>query len=269
MELNKLKENLRISREQREINYWSENYDRAHFRIQDSPIITKKIIAENKLHIKQLTEQYPFYQDFLDLIRKHHNESILKLNIVQLIISYLEFIYDNGNVRVKRGNLEGIAKKDYAIEKSKILKDMEMMLYQAILSNRIRDKIVHDEVKLSSLDGEKENDFFKKPGRKPYSELAVIALKYHIINKFDKNENPHSDTSRFARVQDFYDYTASKENLNSGSFSNKYKEIGREKDLEKYCKSNTNVVQALIKLNCFRDNEECYQYLSQFDTTSE
>lgn len=264
MEINKFKENLTLSRKERELNYWSKNYDQAFQKLDVPSIIDDQIILKNELRIKAFRRKYPFYDGLLLLVSRNKELSILKDKIVQHIISYLEIIYEDGNILVEKGSLQSISKKIYSREKSKILKDFESILNVAFLSNEIDQKNVFiGEVNTKQIEI-KANPAYIKPGRKDVSKLAVIALKYHVVGMFDKAENPYSDISRFASVQNFYNSIAKEESINIGSFSNKYKEIGRERDLEIYCKSNPKVVQALIDTNCFSEKKECFDFLSQF-----
>lgn len=264
MEINKFKENLKLSRNERELNYWSKNYDQAVQNLDVPSIIDDQIILNNELRIKEFRRKYPFYNDLLLLVSRNKELSILKIKIVRHIISYLEIINEDGNILVEKGSLKSISKKIYSQEKTKILKDFESILNVAFLSNEIDHKKVSKGKVITKQNELKPNPAYIKPGRKDVSKLAVVALKYHIIGKFDKSENPYSDISRFVSVQNFYNSIAEEENLNVGSFSNKYKEIGRERDLETYCKSNPKVVQALIDTNCFTEKKECFDFLFQF-----
>lgn len=264
MEINKFKENLTLSRKERELNYWSKNYDQALQSLDFPSLIDDQIILNNELRIKEFRRKYPFYNDLLLFVSKNTEQAVLKTKIVQLIISYLEIINEDGNILVEKGSLKSISKKVYSQEKTKILKDLESILIVALISNEI------DQNKVSKVKGITKQTVLKpspsyiKPGRKDVSKLAVIALKYHIIGMFNKAENPYSDISRFASVQNFYNSIAEEENINIGSFSNKYKQIGRERNLEVYCKSNPKVVQALIDSDCFTGRKECFDFLSQF-----
>lgn len=259
MELSELIKNAKLPRKEREINFWSEKYNQALKSLGIIPIMGEEgKIQNNKIHIKRFNEKYPFYPTMLELIERESDEEILKSKVVQEIISYLEITHKDGNILVQKGNLQSISKKKYGKEKNKILKDLKLMLYQAFLRTKRKaskkNPSINKEAKQSN----------KSPGRKPYSDLAVFALKYHIIHRFNKFENPYSDKSRFKRVQDFYEYVATKENLNKGSFSNKYKEINREPDLERYCKSHPQVTRALSELNCFQNDGRCFNFLSQY-----
>lgn len=264
MEINKFKENLKLSRKERELNYWSGNYDQAFQNLDLPSIIDDQIILNNELRIKEFRRKYPFYNDLLLLVSRNKELSILKAKIVQLIISYLEIINEDGNILVEKGSLKSISKKIYSQEKTKILKDLESILNVALISNEIDQKKGSIAEDITKQIGLKPSPAYIKPGRKDVSKLAVIALKYHIKGMFDKTENPYSDISRFASVQNFYNSIAEEESINIGSFSNKYKEIGRERDLETYCKANPKVVQALIDTNCFTEKKECFEFLSQF-----
>ncbi|WP_318640074.1 hypothetical protein [Flavobacterium ardleyense] len=270
MEINKFRENLKLSREQREINHWSEIYDNSINRIET----TDEIASEHQFEvtcyiISKFKKKYPFYNFILELISSESNQELLRLKIVEEIISYLETTSQNCQFTIDKSKYQSISKKKYSAEIKSIRKDIDSLLHSAFLKKKYEksiiptktQKIKDDLVPPVKLDN-------KKPGRKPYSEIAVIALKYHIIAKFNKVEDPHSDTSRFPRLQDFYQFVALKENINPGSFTNTFKEINREKDLVKYCKSKPQVVEALKNLNCFTNNEECLHFISQFDTNT-
>lgn len=269
MAVNNIIEKLKVPRKQREIDHWTKKYDIALKNFEKASIGNRGRIEEIRANIQIFKEKYPFYTALVDLIETETNKDSLRSRIVEEIISYLEIAYQKGGeFYVKKGNYLYKSKKVYSTEIKLIRKDLNAMLYYAFIINDSKQKAASE----NDFNAEKEliktpKITYKKPGRKSYSELAVIALKYHIINKFNKKENPHSDYSRFARVQDFYEYVALKEGLKVGSFSNKYKEIGREKDIERYCRSNPNVVEALIDLNCFFDNDDCYDFLSQFDAS--
>lgn len=137
MEINKFKENLKLSRKDREFNYWSEIYNQAYKNLDFFPAISKEVIVQNKSETDRLIEKYPFYRSFMDLIKDEADELKLKSKIVNLIISYLEIINEDGNILVEKGNLKSISKKVYGNEKNKILKDINLMLYEGFFFKKI------------------------------------------------------------------------------------------------------------------------------------
>ena len=267
MEINKFKKNLKLSREQRELNHWFEIYDNSMNRI--TTLDDKDVDHQHEVTcsiISKFKEKYPFYTVVLKLISSESNQEILRVKIVEEIVSYLEVVYQYGEFFIIKGNYQTKVKKKYSDEIKSIKNDIDSILQFAFLNKEHRElvpptkdlKIKKDKVSPIKLNN-------KMPGRKPYSEIAVIALKYHIIAEFNKDENPYKNTIRFPRVQDFYQFVALKENINLGSFTNSFKEINREKDLVTYCKSKPKVVEALRNLNCFANNKDCADFISQFD----
>jgi len=317
MEVNKFLKNLKLSRKEREINYWTEQYELAINSLNKSFNINDELINKNKTQIDKLKVKYSFYNDLIDLIIVARDLNTLKENIVSLIISYLEIVYENGNIILEKGNIKSISKKTYGVEKKKILKDLRIILKEAIyyrmikiLSEQKKDRIMNNSIKIKPFTlttSENEDSFPEdelqntsvnkkspqlklftkknssqkdkvknisvniratsplKPGRKKYSVLAVYALKYHVIHEFYKSQNPYSNESEYSSIGQFYESIAEKESLNKNSFSNSYKKIQREGNLEKYCRSEPEVVKALIRLNCFSDYKKCADFLSQFN----
>lgn len=267
MEINKFKENLKLSREQRELNHWFEIYDSSMNRIttlDDKDVDHQHEVTYNT--ISKFKEKYPFYTVVLKLISSESNQEILRVKIVEEIVSYLEVVYQYGEFFIIKGNYQTKAKKKYSDEIKSIKKDIDSILQFAFLNKKHKELVPPTKdlkVKMNIVSPIKLEN--KMPGRKPYSEIAVIALKYHIIAKFNKDEYPCSKGSRFSRLQDFYQFVALEEKINSGSFRNTYQEINRENDLVKYCKSKPKVVEALRNLNCFANNKDCADFISQFD----
>lgn len=270
MEVNKILKNIKLSRKEREINYWTEQYDLAVINLNISLQINDELIAENKTHINQLKAKYSFYKDLIDLIKAQRDINTLKSNIVSLIISYLEVVYENGNILIEKGNLRSISKKTYNVEKKKILKDLSFILKEAFHFKAIKDLNEHqkDEEKHNSVNIDRPA---LKPGRNKYSILAFYALKYHVIRKFHKSQNPYLKESKYSSIDQFYKIVSKEEGLNKDSFSNKYKEIQREESLEKYCRSQPKVVKALLNSDNFSKEKypECFDFLAQFNLKSE
>lgn len=268
MELNKQLKNLNLSRKERQYNYWFHKYEEAFDKLKVIPIMEKDEIENNRFCVNQFKIKYPFYLTVISLFDSQIDNEILKSKIVSEIISYLDVLYKDGNILTQKGNYQSISKKVYSVEKDNILKDLRMMLYEAILYNKVQKKIVTErdkrtDKKLDILD----KSFRKKPGRKPYSENDLIGLKYHIIQKFYKVENPYSLESRFKSVGDFLQNIAKYENLNRDSFKNSFNKIGRE-DLLHFCKSSPQLIKQLIASKSFQDYPECSVFISQFDTES-
>ena len=142
MEINKFRENLKLSREQRELNHWSAIYDEALFttRIKLDNNESKSI-RENKNLLENLKDKYQFYQGIIDLIDVEVDTFILKSKIINLIISYLQIINENGNIIVVRGYVSSKSKRNYRTEKSQILKDLNSMLYNALLNHKNKNLI--------------------------------------------------------------------------------------------------------------------------------
>lgn len=316
MEVNKILKNIKLSRKEREINYWTEQYDLVIMNLNKSFKVDNELINQNKTQIDKLKVKYSFYEDLVNLTLVARDKNSLKRNTVQLIISYLEIVYENGNIILQKGNIKSISKKSYSTEKKKILKDLRLILKEAIYYRVISDlndrqknkiklfklttprnkhsvpaeeiqnglenvksynlklsakkkKIYEDEVKNSSAS--RKSIAPLRPGRKKYSILAFYALKYHVIRKFHKSQNPYLKESEYSSLDQFYKRVSEKEGLNRGSFRNKYKEIQKMGDLEEYCKSKPEVVKALLNSDIFSKEKypECFDFLAQFNLKSE
>ncbi|MGO3691075.1 MAG: hypothetical protein ACTJF0_11510 [Psychroflexus halocasei] len=140
MELSELIKNAKLPRKEREIKFWSEKYNQALKSLGIIPIMGEEgKIQNNKIHIKRFNEKYPFYPTMLELIERESDEEILKSKVVQEIISYLEIAHKDGNILVQKGNLQSVSKKVYSKEKSKILKDLKMMIYEGVLNKNINN----------------------------------------------------------------------------------------------------------------------------------
>lgn len=138
MEVNKILKNIMLPRKDREVIYWSKQYDSVIKNLKISLELSDELIAENKTQVNQLKTKYPFYQNLIDLIITERDKKILKTNIIHLIISYLEVVYENGNILVEKGSFRSISKKTYDVEKKKILKDLSFILKEAFFLESIK-----------------------------------------------------------------------------------------------------------------------------------
>ena len=102
MEVGKFLENTKLTRKERELNYWSSNYDHAFQNLDISTLINEQVISNNKRSTNKFKEKYPFYNDLLLLVITESDMAIRKTKIVQFIISYLDIINENGNIQVKK-----------------------------------------------------------------------------------------------------------------------------------------------------------------------
>lgn len=136
MEINKFKENLNLSRKERELNYWIEIITQVLECLKKAPSINDK--SKFELY-KNYKNEHPIHPAIIEIVRTEFNEETLKLKIAIEIISYLNLIHENGNVIVDYNGIQSISKKSYSKEKKKILNDLKMMFFNSFLLKRINE----------------------------------------------------------------------------------------------------------------------------------
>lgn len=268
MELDNFKENLKLSRKQRELKHWTKRYDIALNNFETAPIIDDEHrIEEIRGHIEDYKEKYPFYAVLLNLIETESNKDSLRSKVVQEIISYLEIAHQKGGeFYIKKGNYLYKSKKIYSTEIKLIRKDLNSMLYYAFIKNDCKQKTA------SKIDLMNKKELikapkipYKKPGRKLFSENDLVALKYHIIHKFYKSEMPLHPESNFKSIGEFQTKIAAKENVNKHSFKNSFNKIADE-NLETFCKKKPQLIKQLKQSKALIDYPKCNVFINQFTT---
>lgn len=267
MELDKYLQNVKLSKNERETKYWKENYDKALENLMVIPVMDKQEIEDNQFQITRFKAKYPFYLNVIELIKTESDNDLLKSKIVNEILTYLDVVYRDGNIVIAKGNYNSISKKVYSKEKTSILTDLKMMLYEAILNDKIQNKIAPTIKVKANIEEKTNTSLRKKPGRKSFSEIDLIGLKYQIIRKFYESENPYSSKSRFLSIAAFQKEIGQIEKINPDSFKNSYNKIGNE-DLIRYCKEKPRLVKKLVESNSFQNYPKCSVFISQFDTES-
>jgi len=191
MEVNKILKNIMLPRKDREVIYWSKQYDSAIKNLKISSQLSDELIANNKTQVNQLKTRYPFYQNLIDLTIIERDKKILKTNIIHLIISYLEVVYENGNILVEKGSLRSISKKTYNVEKKKILKDLNFILKEAFFLESIKASSKQQEdinISTKKADTETINTFDKSIilDNDKWELIVSSLIKDNVIN--NKNE---------------------------------------------------------------------------------
>ncbi len=144
MEINKLKKKINQTRNEREIDYWVKEYDEAYPNIKVIPISDSFETKNNKKLVIHFKEKYPFYHLILKSTNGKYKKKDVRLKVIKEIIRYLEVIYENGNILIKKENYESISKKEYSTEKNNILKDLKILLYEALLYNKIKENYIKE-----------------------------------------------------------------------------------------------------------------------------
>jgi len=268
MEIDNFKENLKLSRKQRELKHWTKRYDIALKNFETAPIIDDEHrIEEIRSHRENFKEKYPFYAVLLNLIETESNKDSLRSRIVQEIISYLEIAHQKGGeFFIKKGNYLYKSKKIYSTEIKSIRKDLNAMLYYAFTINDFQQKTT------SKIDSITKKELikvpkipYKKPGRKPFSENDLVALKYLIIHKFYISEMPLHPDSNFESIGDFQTKISEKENVNKHSFKNSFNKIADE-NLEAFCKKNPQLIKQLKQSKALINYPKCIEFINRFAT---
>lgn len=254
-------ERLKINR----IKYFSRKYDESYPKLDIIPVMDSNEITNNLNQIQYFKEKYPIYNKIIKILKNHTDKNGCKVLIINELITYLDDVKHNQILTIRRENYSVIQKKKYSSEFKNIFKDLNMMIYEAILINKINLRLgIPTEKKAHSTVNVSTKPLPKKPGKKLFSENDLIGLKYQIIHRFYVAENPYSLESKFSSIGDFHKKIGYYEKINPGSFKNSYNKIGKE-DLNRFCKSKPQMIKQLLKSDAFKNYSLCQEFISQYD----
>jgi hypothetical protein len=193
MKFNEFIRKSKLTKKEKQIEHWIENYDKAYPKIKIIPVADALEIEHNNFHIKKFKEKYPFYDRVIELNNGSFEEEEIRLGIVEEIIKYLEIVYQNGNILIQNGSYQSISKKDYSTEKKSILQDFNMIIFEAVLFNKIKElKRIYKQNKIekeSVIGSSIHNN--TKPISANVSGIEIDSnnlLKTNTILKIDENK---------------------------------------------------------------------------------
>lgn len=243
-------------------SFFDKKYDESYPKLKIIPVFIDEELEDNKYHINRFKVKYPFYKSIMKIIRDEPDGMVVKSKIIKKITDYLIVLNNNGTISVKGEDYKIIYKKNYLEEKKNLSNDLNMMLYEALLNNKIKQIYESDKIITKENSNFEPKKLDKKPGRKLFSENNLVALKYHIIQKFYTTHSPLNPNSKFKSIGDFQTEISKVENVNPNSFKNSFNKIAKE-DLEKFCKDHPELINQLIKLKSFKDFPKCKTFLDQ------
>lgn len=256
-----IKEKLR----QNEIRFFERIFEKSYSKLELVSTIEPNEIAENKIQLKKLKIKFPFLDNLIQYLMVEQDYQTLKTKICLNIVEYLNIIYKNKNVSEDYGNFQSISKRNYMTEKKAIALSLKDILYHANLSIEIQKNLDNEiENKFETEKSDSHRVKYFKPGVVAVPKYPLVVVKYLIIHKFYKKENPYSNESKYQSVGEFLEQTAKIEKFNPGTFKNTFYKISNE-NLDRYCKSKPELIQELKDRNSFKNFPKCIDFISQFD----
>jgi hypothetical protein len=143
MKFNEFIRKSKLTRRERQVEYWIEIYNEAYPKEKIIPTDDSLKINDNELNINKLKNKYPFYESIikLNLNKRKYNEEEIRIRVVEEIITYFEVVYNNKEIEVKTNNYTSISsKRTFSNEKKNILKDLNKMLFEAIFYCKIKER---------------------------------------------------------------------------------------------------------------------------------
>ncbi|MGJ8744418.1 hypothetical protein [Polaribacter sp.] len=157
MKFNEFIRKSKLTRRERQVEYWIEIYNEAYPKEKIIPTNDSLKINDNELKINKFKNKYPFYESIikLNLNKGKYNEEEIRIRVVEEIITYFEVVYNNKEIEVKTNNYTSISsKRTFSNEKKNILKDLNKMLFEAILYCKIKEQKTKSKLKKIKKDVE-------------------------------------------------------------------------------------------------------------------
>ena len=150
MRFNEFIRKSKLTRRERQVEYWIEVYNEAYPKGEVIPSDDSLELNNNDLKIKKFENKYPFYKSIVKLYlnKRKYNEEEIRIRVVEEIITYFEVVYNNKEIEVKTNNYTSISSnRTFSNEKKNILKDLDKMLFEAILYSKIKEQKTKSKLK--------------------------------------------------------------------------------------------------------------------------
>ena len=180
MKFNEFIRKSKLTKKEKQIEHWIENYNNAYPKIKIIPIADAHEIKCNNEQIRRFKIKYPFYNKVIELNSRSLEEAEIRLGVVEEIINYLDIVYQNGNIIIQDGNIQSSSKRTYSIEKKRILGDLNMIIFEAVLFNQIA------ELKRVYYEGKKNKEVLGNRFNKDNNELSrpeIIDAKSNLTSE--------------------------------------------------------------------------------------